>query len=196
MFRCLLATALLFATTLTATAQSTKAPTQTILAGPRPRTVADWPVATRSASDDHVLAIVTIARPGIRQSCKVDEITEDAIVCRSNHHKKITYQRDEIAALIEPPSHHERNIMLVPVALMAVSLVGSFFVPLAFSIAMRVFAAVCFSAFGAMGIGAAANDHNNDILIYQSPDTPLTVKLRLRQGVSDAVPPAPTAPTL
>jgi hypothetical protein len=66
--------------------------------------------------------------------------------------------------------------MLIPIALMAVSLVGSFFVPLAWSIAMRVFTGVCFSVFGAMGIGATGSDHN-EILLYQRTNTPLTIKL-------------------
>jgi len=177
MFRCLLTAVLVFATTLTATAQAVDSPAQSTPAAVRPRSVADWPAATRYASQGHKLAIVTIAKPGIRQSCNVGEITEDSIVCRAVHHKKITYQRDEIASIIDPPSHSERNIMLIPIVLLAASLAGSFFVPLAWSITLRIVAGLSLCVFGADGIGAAGTDHNNDILIYQRPNTPLTIHL-------------------
>jgi hypothetical protein len=58
-----------------------------------------------------------------------------------------------------------------------VSLAASFFVPLPFSITLRVFSFLFFCAFGAMGIGAAG-DRDNDILLYQRPNTPLTIQLR------------------
>jgi hypothetical protein len=67
--------------------------------------------------------------------------------------------------------------MLIPIALLAVSLVGSFFVPLGWSITLRIFAGLSLCAFGAMGIGMDEGDHNNDILLYQRPNTPLTLHL-------------------
>jgi hypothetical protein len=140
-------------------------------------TTSIWPHERWSLPNPNEVIVVTLARPGIRQRCRVPELTLDTLTCESPHHRASTiYQREDIAALIAPPSHQERNIMLIPVALMAVSLVGSFFVPLAWSITLRVFSGVCLSVFGAMGIGATGSDHN-EILLYQRPNTPLTVKL-------------------
>ena len=89
MFRCLLTAVLVFATTLTATAQAVDSPSQNAPSTMGPSS-AYWPVASRHASKGHKLAIVTIAEPGIRQSCNIDEITEDSVVCRASHHNKTT----------------------------------------------------------------------------------------------------------
>jgi hypothetical protein len=174
MLRTLLIASLTYCITLTAFAQQTgPAP-----ALPQPiahNTISDWPALQGLLPQE--INIVILARPGVRQRCHVRELTADSLTCESSHHRPpTTYRREYIAALIAPPSHQERNIMLIPVALMGVSLVGSFFVPLAWSITLRVFSGVCFSVFGAMGIGATGSDHN-ERLLYQRPNTLLTIKL-------------------
>jgi hypothetical protein len=176
MFRCLLTAVLVFATTLTATAQAVESPSQTAppVTGP---SYAYWPVATRHASNGHKLAIVTIADPGVRQSCSVDEITEDSVVCRASHHNKTTYQRDEIAAIIDPPYHGSRFEPIFLLVVCTGALAGLFLDP--------YFAVIFGFPMGVALFVLARHDNkrsqryrNNDILIYQRPNTPLTVTLR------------------
>jgi len=144
-----------------------------------PQSNVQWGL-TASGSSHHrkILQVVTLSQPGVRHSCHLRSLTDDAITCRPNlSHKTTTYQRDDVAAVIDPPDHSDRNTMLIPLALTAASLAGSFFVPLGWAITLRIFSGLFLCADGAMGIGAAG-DHDNDVLLYQRPNTPLTVTLR------------------
>jgi hypothetical protein len=168
--RPILTIALLYCTTLTALAQSSQTP-------PPPRPISEWPTFTANLPANHSINIITLARPNHRQTCRVNDLAPDIILCGSAQ-KPTTYQREDIAAIIDPPDHTERNIMLIPVALLVASLAASFFVPLVWSITLRIFSGLCLAAYGATGDGAQGTDHNHDILLYQRPNTPLTVKLR------------------
>ena len=176
MLRPILISLLIYSTTSSAVAQQPDAapiPSTIILAG----TISDWPPSKWSLP--HEVVVVTLTRPGVRQKCEFPDLTADTLTCAASHrHPPTTFKREDVAALIHPRSHEERNIMLIPIALMAASLVASFFVPLAWSITLRVFTGLCFGVFGAMGIGATGSDRNSDILLYQRPNTPLTITLR------------------
>lgn len=176
MLRTLIAAILIYSSALAATAQAIN--TEHL---PSPsdhaRTVTEWPVA--QGSIPHSIDVVTLAHPSVRHRCIITDLTAEAITCKASHRRPpATYQREDIAALINPPSHSERNAMLIPITLLAVSLVASFFVPLAGSITLRIFAGLCLSAFGAMGVGASGTDHNGDRILYQRLNTPLSITLR------------------
>jgi hypothetical protein len=178
MFRCHLTVALIFATTLTATAQTVDSPNQIPPAATRPRSDTEWPAATRYASDGHKLAIVTAAKPGIRQSCSVEEITEDSIVCRAIHHKKITYQRDEIASIIDPPYHGSRFEPIFVTVVAASALAGLFLARYVFGVILGFPIGITLFVLARDENKRSQRNRNHDILIYQRPNTPLTVRLR------------------
>ena len=137
-----------------------------------------WPHSQLGNPYSQNIEVLTLQQPGLLHKCHVRSVTADTLTCRRNlSHKTVTYQRDDIAALIDPPNHTDRNAMLIPLALTAASLAGSFFVPLGWAITLRIFSGLFLLADGAMGIGAVG-DHDNDKLLYQRPNTPLTVTLR------------------
>jgi hypothetical protein len=176
MLRTLLISLLISITTLTSTAQqaASSSPSATINVASG---ISGWPQNRWSLP--HEVVVVTISRPGVRQKCKFPDLTADTLTCAaSHHHSPTTYTREDIAALIHPRSHEERNIMLIPAVLMGALIASSFFVPLGWAITLRVFAFLSFCTFGAMGIGATGDDHNHDIVLYQRPNTPLTIHLR------------------
>jgi len=141
-----------------------------------PPSTANWPTERNHLQNVVRLDIVTLTRRNTRQRCDDFQVTDTTVICGSDHHKQTVFQRDDVAALIDPRSHHDRDIMIIPLALLAASLIGSFFVPLAWSITLRVFTGLSFAAFAAMGEGDSG-DHSKDILIYQRPGTPLTTAL-------------------
>lgn len=89
----------------------------------------------------------------------------------------MVYERNDVAAIIAPAVHEGRQWAIIEFAIGAANIAGSFFVPIeAVAITLRVFSGIWIwcSAWDATD----NNDHNGDILLYQRPDTPLTVQLR------------------
>jgi hypothetical protein len=190
MLRPLLISLLIYSTALTATAQSTGGPsTASPSSRMRYRAISDWPdPAPSNKLPQNAIDIVTINQPTIRQHCHVHEVKADTITCRALHHRAYAvYQRDDILALIEPPAHQNLIGFAGVAVIVGATLAGSFFVPFAWCIALRVLSGIFFV------VGWAANgetydslasvgyhDHNHDILLYQRPNTPLTIHLRTR----------------
>jgi len=139
---------------------------------PHPK-YSDWP--TKIAGEYFSpLEIVTISQPGIRHICKLKEVTTDSLTCGRGK-KAVVYQRSDVAATISPPDHSDRHAVITYYVVSAVSLAGSFFVPIeGVSIFLRV---VSGYAFFTPVWDNGPFDHNDDILLYQHPDTPFTVHL-------------------
>jgi len=185
MLRTVLIALLIYATTLTAFAQQTRtAPT------PRrsiaPISTAEWPEPAPSEKlPQSNLDIITLDKPKFRQHCQVHEIKAGVITCIAKHHRADTaYQRDEVLAIIAPPAYENLIDGATAVALLGGSLAASFFVPFAWSLTLRIISSLffypCWGAFGEAYDGriySGYHDHIRDILIYQRPDTPLTIHL-------------------
>jgi len=175
---------LLYATTLTASAQATDAPT------PRrpitPISTAEWPASDPAERlPQSTLDIVTLDQPKLRQHCRVHEIKADAIVCTAKHHRAdTTFQREEILAIIEPPAHENLTGCAEAAGLVAATIAASFFVPFAWSLTLRIVGGFfLFAGWAANGMvydskaSIGYHDHAHDILLYQRPNTPLTIHL-------------------
>jgi hypothetical protein len=185
--RTLLIAILLYATTLTAFAQTAGVPPKSPLPQPTPhQSIADWPAPAPSEKlPQSNLDIVTIDQPTIRQRCRVREIQHDTITCHAAHHRPdFVYRREAILALIAPPSHENLIGIATAAGLVAATLAASFFVPFAWSLTLRIIAGFLFFAgWAANGVvqddlaAIGYHDHNNDILLYQRPNTPLTLHL-------------------
>jgi hypothetical protein len=134
----------------------------------------DWPAS--SIHTYGTVAVVTVSDPGIRHHCRVHAITIDTLVCGVGFARKpVIYQRDDVAALIEPPSHSSEPLVL-----------GC----LSIAIAGTVAAAVFLPPLAAVAIGIPSmligftfamvtdDDSHDETLLYQRPNTPLTVTVR------------------
>ncbi len=185
MLRTFLIALLIYATTLTAFAQQTgtsPTPRRSIT----PISTAGWPApAPAEKLPQSTLDIVTIDQPKLRQHCRVHEIKADAITCTAKHHRaETTFQREEILAIIEPPAHENLIGFAEAAGLVAAIIAASFFVPFAWSLTLRLVGGFFFfvgwaanGAFYDAGASIGYHDHGNDILLYQRPDTPLTIHL-------------------
>ena len=175
MFRCLLACVLVACTTAAATAQTSDA---AIVAGPSTTAIpsaVNWPTERFEQRFALRLDVVTIARPGVRQRCNNFQVTTDTVTCRSkHHHTQQVFQREDVAALIDPPYHGDRAGQFALLGVAMVALAGSFFVPLGWSLLFRILLCPAFL----LGAGFGGNnDHDRDNVIYQRPGTRLHVPL-------------------
>jgi hypothetical protein len=126
--------------------------------------------------------IVTVANPNVRQHCHLRELTTDTITCKAaRHHAEAVFNRLDVLAFIAPPSHANLIGFLEVGAIVGAVLAASFFVPFGWAITIRVVAGFLFYG-GWAGVGDIADhsmsDHNHDILLYQRPNTLLTIHLR------------------
>jgi hypothetical protein len=173
MLRTFLASLLIYATTLTAFAQTTDPPAQTSTPGAPQHSVSDWLEANRYPGYGHRLAIVTLAKPGVRQSCEVQEITQDAIICRAkHHHKQTTYQRDEIASIIDPPDHAS---LVGPSFLLVVGaavLAGLFLDPYLFGVVLSLPIGITLYVLARHEDKRSHRYRKNDIILYRAPEAP------------------------
>jgi hypothetical protein len=158
---------------LIATSARSQATTKPIVSSPAGSITLPWP------KPDHELGkvdIVTMADAATRHHCHVQSITPDTITCGSGLvRKKVTYRRDDVAAIIDPPNHAGEHL---------------FFGCMTVAIAGTVAAAIFLPAWAAVVIGVPAivlaletamftdGDSNNDTILYQNPNTNLTLKLR------------------
>jgi hypothetical protein len=173
MLRSLLALSLLYCTTATTLAQS--APTPPPPTVPALKSVTDWPSPNRFPAYGHDLQVITVARPGVRQRCSLREIDEDSLVCLDRNLNHIVYHQDEIATVIDPRYHGDRQATIIGFGIFAALLAGSFFVPLGWSITLRFFAG--YTLFALPWLVDEGIDHAHDTLLYQRPNTTLTVHL-------------------
>lgn len=66
-----------------------------------------WPVNRADASSD--MLVVTLAKPGVRQHCTVQEISDDALLCERHFGRKAKrFAKDDVLALIRPAVHDSR----------------------------------------------------------------------------------------
>jgi hypothetical protein len=123
--------------------------------------------------------LVTVSDPSLRHKCRVHSITEAEVVCGVGPLRKpVIYQRENVAALILPPTHSALVSSILEVAVSAGLIAGSLFVPItAVAVMMQVY-----GGFSASGIIANLichnNDHDHDIVAYQRANTALNITLR------------------
>ena len=138
--------------------------------------VSQWPL-NKAFLQDRV-DIVTLSEPGKKHRCLVQDLTEDSVTCHSRMGRKaVSYQRNDVASIIEPPREKYRILTWRFVGVGAALIVGSFFVPIEpLVIAMLAVGTyvICIPGFG----DGDPSDHSNDILVYQQPETKLSVRLR------------------
>ncbi len=122
------------------------------------------------------VSLVTVAQPKVRLKCHVTAISEDAITCGSGRHAT-EYARDNVAAILEPPSHADAHAILVILTVGAGLIAASFFVPeLAVVVIMRVVGGAMILMDGACAI--SDNSDHGERVVYQRRGTELAFKLR------------------
>jgi hypothetical protein len=173
MLRSLLALSLIYCTTATALAQSSPTPPPTT--APTAKSVTDWPSPNRFPTYSHALQVITLARPGVRQRCDLQVIDTDSITCMDRNWNRIHYQRDEIAAIVDPRGHGDLLETLLFSGFVIAALTGSFFVPLGWSVFLRCVTVVYLGVLSSAA--SPASGRNHDHLLYQHPNTTLTVHL-------------------
>jgi len=137
-----------------------------------------WPLQSEPAG---ILPIdlVTVSEPGVRHKCRVHSITETEITCGVGiGSKPVVYPRENVAALISPPSHAALIDTILEVTAGTACILASVFVPItAAAVIMQVAGGISFPD-ALFNYGVDNDDHSHDILRYQRPNTPLTVTLR------------------
>ena len=135
----------------------------------------NWLAPTNNPNYSQNIDVVTLSEPTVRHTCHLRTITSDAITCRANlSHKIVTYNREQIAALIDPPNHYERHYSVMLWVACGAALAASFFVPLAASVVLRIIASFLFVS-PAMTTGDI--DHDHDRIFYRGTNAPLAVAL-------------------
>ena len=114
--------------------------------------------------------IITVNEPGVRHACRIAAHDVMSITCKAKRHRSpMVYQRGEIATLIEPPTHAQRNGTIDFFLIAGAAVAGSFFVPVGWAIALRVIAVYCaWTPAWAEG----PSDHNGDKILYTRPTAP------------------------
>jgi hypothetical protein len=156
-------------------AQSTGEAATSMATAPLAQQHSEWPEYQQQAG---TLDLVTITEPAIRNKCRVHTITADSITCGHGMGRKpIVYRRDTVAALINPPDQSSRNAVIYQSIVAAAWIAGSFFVPIApVVILLRVLAGLS-PLVSYLTVIINDIDHPHDILLYQRPNTPLTIHL-------------------
>lgn len=136
-----------------------------------------WP--TYRTSGDRI-DVVTLAEPTVRHACKIKHFNADSVVCRGIHGAKpATYKRDDVLALIDPPVHAAFWQNFLAISLGAGLVAASPFVPV-------TGIAVLFQVTGGIALfggvcdffdGGWKSDHDDDVVLYQRPETTLAVAL-------------------
>ena len=137
-----------------------------------------WPGSQSKPNSISSIDLVTVSEPGVRHKCRVHEITPETITCGVGMLREaVVYKRDNVAALIVPPSHTLRTTGIIELIAGAACLAGSFFVSAgAVVILMEVVGGL--STFIGQFNVIFDDGPTHDELIYQRPYTPLTVGLR------------------
>jgi len=137
-----------------------------------------WPAWAKG--EYGTIDVVTVKQPSARHRCHSAKVTANAILCGGFLRNKAAYQRDDVAALILPPYHGDRNAFIVEVSIIAGCIVGSFFAPgTALPIFLRVAAGlpIAYVFFFTDWLDDGP-DHDDDYILYQKSGTTLSVKLR------------------
>jgi hypothetical protein len=141
---------------------------------PRPVPNSVW-LRPGNHSDYGNVEVITIARPGVRRPCRVHEVTAHSIVCGIGVARKpLVLQSDEVAAVLYPRDHSGENI---------------FFICTAAAVAGTIAAAIFLPPLAAVAIGIPSiwlalstamltdGDSDAESILYQRPNTPLTLHL-------------------
>ncbi len=134
-----------------------------------------WP--SYESSGEH-LDVITLAEPTVRHPCRVKHFHADDIICHGIHGQQpITYKRQDVAALINPPSHRQLWQTVAATSIAAGVIAASVFVPVT-GVAVLMQVAGGITIFGSiMDCFDLQENHDDDILVYQRAGTKLAVAL-------------------
>ena len=140
----------------------------------------DWEDAEQLTAAKSKLYVVTTNQPGRKQSCRVQSITDDELICSRAHGGPQTYKREQIAALIVPGTKGETlSFFLGFNAGLGASIWGTVALVATCPVcaAGTAFAALIF--FGMAGASAMADDGDEpEKLLYLAPGQVLSHKFR------------------
>jgi hypothetical protein len=189
MLRSLLALFLIATIPAMATAQATPTPQPTQTPTPQPtpqpaptphpsspqRAITDWP--NPHFHYGRHITIVTLAAPTVRQSCRLRKLTADTVICLAPFYQAQTvFQRTDILALIEPPSLDSLYGGLEAGAAAPAAVLFFLFLPYGWVLDLALIGAAIFFICSRF-VHHDPSDHLHDILLYQRPNSTLTVPL-------------------
>jgi len=128
------------------------------------------------------LDIITLAEPRKRLSCRVDNLTNDTLVCKHRlTHKEQSIALNDIVAVIEPP-HSKWGPVATTfiVAGVALGTVILFTDPLLAVVGGAIFGAVVGPIILIRSLGPSATPRydSHDLVLFERSDLPLLVPLR------------------
>jgi len=128
------------------------------------------------------LDIVTLADPRKRLSCRVDNVTNDTLVCKPRlTHKEQSIALNDIVAVIEPP-HSKRHPVAAAFILAGVALgtIILFTDPLVAVVGGAIFGAIAgpIILIHSLGPPAPTRYDSHDLVLFERSGLPLLVPLR------------------
>lgn len=144
----------------------------------RAQKTSKWPQNQHKPAGLLPVDLVTVSEPDVRHKCRVHAITEDRIVCGVGFARKaVTYQREDVAAIILPPDHSTRTANILYLTAAAGCAAASFFPPATVAVVLlRIGAGAFISA--VLTNAWDDEDHTDDQVLYQRAGTPLSIPLR------------------
>jgi hypothetical protein len=137
------------------------------------------------------LDIVTQSEPTVRQRCRVLSTDNEKTVCKLAFGQTRTYQRSELIALIVPREHAHMNVQLLKslgwmglavsaqsAAIYGALVVSSVIATAGLSVVALLLVPTVVVAMMMVAESKGGSQVSHDAVIYESPDTPLTVALR------------------
>jgi hypothetical protein len=140
-----------------------------------------WPQPGTHA-DYGTVEVITLSDPGHRHYCRLHAITADTIVCGVGLARKpVLYRRDDVAGLLDSASQNSISDSIAH-SLVTASVVGALTVVAVATAILSPWVSVAILASAvSYGIYSLIWPHtawHNEEILYQRPNTPLTVHLR------------------
>jgi hypothetical protein len=137
--------------------------------------ITDWPKPS-THPDFGTVDLVAVSDPGMRHKCRVHSISADTITCGAGFARKlVVYPRDNVAAIISRPNHLGEHVFFVFITIaVAGTVAAAIFLPPLAAVAIGI-PSILFALGTAMFTDGDSDGGN---VLYQHPNTPLTVTLR------------------
>ena len=165
---------------LLATAPLVAAPlaAQTITTPPNAPHTSTWSAASIARYDK--VRVVTIAAPGVRQTCRQPSLTEATLTCKRRLRRPITFNRTDVAAILSPPASDGPLALLMGgwLALGGGTIYGGILlagVALAGGIPVILLGSFIVITTPVLALGADGD--RPETLLYQNTNTPLTIQV-------------------
>jgi hypothetical protein len=142
---------------------------------PPHRSITDWP--NPHFHYGRHLDIVTLAAPTIRQSCQIRKLTADTVTCVAPFYRaKTVFQRADILAAIQPPSFDNFFGGLTAAAIIPLAILSWVLLPYGGVLALCLIGPGILALYSKIAYHDPS-DNLHDILLYQRPNSTLTVHL-------------------